>query len=366
MSLIRFFAILKKEFIHIKRDKASLTMVILMPILFIFLFGYAINTDVKNIETAVLDLDNSLKSREIIDKFKYSEFFSIKTYLKNQNEMKDNIDSGFVKAIIFIPSGFEKDFYKNEAKIQFIIDGSNPTISQTAYQNGNLLSQYYNIKLNTNYIQKFELSTKVWFNPSMKNELFNIPGLIGLTIQNITVMLTAFSLVREKEKGTFELLMVTPIKSTELILGKIIPYILIGTFDFLISLFFGTIWFDVNINGNLILLIFLGICFVICSLSIGMLISSSASTQTQAMQMTMLFILPSVLLSGFVFPRESMPFFIKIWGNFIPLTYFLNISRGIILKGISLKYLLKDVFALLSFTFFLLFIACIKFKKRTN
>ncbi|SHK14665.1 ABC-type multidrug transport system, permease component [Paramaledivibacter caminithermalis DSM 15212] len=220
--------------------------------------------------------------------------------------------------------------------------------------------------VNSSTIGSVDMRTKVWFNPNLESTKFTIPALIGLIMQNITVMLTAFTLVREKEKGTIEQLIVTPIKSVELIIGKMIPYILIGSVDFLIALFFGTYWFNVAIQGNILLLIILGLGFVICALAVGMLISSIAKNQLQAMQMSLLFVLPSVLLSGFVFPREAMPFLIKHGGNIIPLTYFINILRGIILKGISIKYLWKDIYILLIFGIILLIIASIRFKKRLD
>lgn len=376
MNMGRLFAIIKKEFIHIKRDKASLIMAVMMPIMFIFLFGYAINTDVENIKTVVLDMDKSSKSRELIEKFRVSNYFEPNIYVKSQGEVEYYLDSGKAKAGIIIPSGFEKNMDIEGAKFQLLIDGVDPTIARTALQSGVLLSKAYDMEiksLNSRselnqslYSTKVEARTRVWYNPNMESDKFTIPGLIGLILQNITVMLTAFSMVREREKGTLELIMVTPIKSAELILGKMIPYIVIGTFDFLLALFFGTFWFKVNIVGDLKLLLLLGMGFVMCSLAVGMLISTVSATQTQAMQMTMLFILPSVLLSGFVFPRDAMPIFIKLAGNLVPLTYFLNISRGIILKGVGFEYLYSDIIALGSFMTILLIMACIKFRKRLD
>lgn len=377
MSWQRLITIVKKEFIHIKRDKASLIIAVAMPLIFILVFGYAVNTDVENIEIGIMDMDKTQESREYIEKFINSNYFYFRNYIDNLDEMEKLIDKGEVKGALIIPSGFSSSLKRSEkANTQLIIDGTDPTIARTALQSGILISQMYSIEEQRENLKKLgmtaseqgsiDIRTRVWYNPNLESTKFTIPGLIGLIMQNITVMLTAFTLVREKEKGTIEQLIVTPIKSAELILGKMIPYILIGSIDFLIALFFGTYWFNVPVEGNMLLLILLGFGFVICALAVGMLISTVAENQLQAMQMTILFMLPSVLLSGFVFPREAMPLPIEMAGYLIPLTYFINILRGIILKGIGLNYLWKDVVILLGFGMILLILASLRFKKKLD
>ncbi|WIF94767.1 ABC transporter permease [Caminicella sporogenes] len=377
MSMQRLVTIIKKEFIHIKRDKASLVIAVAMPLIFILIFGYAVNTDVEHISIAVFDNDKTFESREFIDKFSASNYFDIKIYTNSINEIEKLINEGKVKGALIIPPNFARKLYRNESsEVQLIIDGSDPTIARTALQSGLLISKMYSLKMqmksliqkgiNPDAISSVDMRTRVWFNPNLESSKFTIPALIGLIMQNITVMLTAFTLVREKEKGTIEQLIVTPIKPMELIIGKMIPYILIGSVDFFIALFFGTYWFNVSVQGNIFLLIVLGLGFVVCALAIGMLISSVSKNQLQAMQMSLLFILPSVLLSGFIFPREAMPFLIRYGGSIIPLTYFINILRGIILKGVGINYLWKDVFILFIFSVSLLTIASIKFKKKLD
>lgn len=377
MNIQRVMTIVKKEFIHIKRDKASLVMAMIMPIMFIFLLGYAVNTDVEDIKMAVLDMDHTVQSREIVDKLRNADYFHPDVYVKNKKELEKLLDQGRVGAALIIPSGFFKNMNTNgNAQIQFIVDGTDPTIARTALQNGLMVIQRYGQKIKENNFKKIgignggsdtiDIRTRVWYNPNLESSKFTIPGLIGLIIQNITVMLTAFSLVREKEKGTAELLIVTPIKSGELILGKMIPYILIGSIDFLIALSFGILWFKVPIEGNIFLLMILGFGFVTCSLAIGMLISTISQNQAQAMQMTLLFLLPSVLLSGFVFPREAMPKFIQMIGSIIPLTYFVKILRGIILKGVGINYLWYEVMVLCIFTMVLLILASLRYKKKLD
>jgi ABC-2 type transport system permease protein len=368
MRLSRIITVLKKEFIHIKRDKASLIMALIMPVMFIFMFGYAVNTDVDNVDMAILDMDKSTVSRELISKFEASNYFNITRYVKNIDEIEEMIKDNVVKSALVIPGNYSKNMEDSRSEIQIIIDGVDPNIASTALKNAMMVSNDYSISVmgverNTG---KIDVKTKVWYNPDLESTKFTIPGLIGLVMQNITVMLTAFSLVREKERGTMELLMVSPIKPPELILGKMIPYIIIGGIDFIIALVLGTRWFNVEIVGSVPLLLILGMAFVICSLAIGILISVVATNQAQAMQMTMLFILPSVLLSGFVFPREAMPFVIEKAGYFIPLTYFLEIIRGIILRGSSFTNLIDEAIPMITFMTFLIILASVKFRKKLD
>ncbi|KPU27657.1 transporter [Caloranaerobacter sp. TR13] len=377
MSLNRLLSIVKKEFIHIKRDKASLGIALIMPVMFMLIFGYAVNTDVEDISMAVYDQDKTQESRALIEKFAQSNYFIPNIYVNSIKKIERLIDSGDVKSAIIIPSGFSKELKRGKSpQVQLIIDGTDPTVARTALQSGLLISKIYSIKLQQKnsklkgmteqILGGIDMRTRVWYNPNLETPKFTIPGLIGLIMQNITVMLTAFALVREKEKGTIEQLIVTPVKSWELILGKMIPYILIGSSEFLIALFFGTYWFNVPVRGNLLLLIALGFGFVICALAIGMLVSTVAKNQLQAMQMAFLFLLPSVLLSGFVFPREAMPKIIQFIGYFIPLTYFLKILRGIILKGIGMDYLWREVIILSTMGILLLLVASFRFKKKLD
>ncbi|MCY6369318.1 ABC transporter permease [Clostridium ganghwense] len=376
MNWQRFISIIKKEFIQIKRDKFSAKIIILMPIMMIFLFGYAVNTDLEDINIAVFDQSRTQESRTYINKFTNSNYFIPKYYVNSTNELNYLIDNGDAKAGLIIPPNFTEKLKKGkQAQGQLIIDGTDPTIARTALSSGQLISQNYSmqntqknlskkgIALNKTSLLSIDLRTNVWYNPNLKSTLFTIPGVIGLILQNITVMLTAFALVRERERSTIEQLIVTPIKTRELILGKMIPYILIGYVDFLFVLGIGTMWFGLPINGSLPLLLLLGFEFVIVALAIGMWISTITINQLQAMQATMLFILPSFLLSGFVFPRESMPKIIQIMGNLIPLTFFLKIARGIILKGVGMEYLWKDTLILGILGILILSFSILNFKK---
>lgn len=373
-SFKRFLTIVKKEFIQVKRDPISLRLPFAMPIIMMLLFGYAVNTEVDKIPTAVFDQSMTRESREYIDKFAASNYFEIVGCISSEKEMSDLIDGGKVKACISIPSDYSKKIKSNsEAQTQLIIDGTDPTTARTALSSGILIDQVYSLDLKSRSLKKLGISsgsmpgvtinTKVWYNPNLKSSRFTIPGLVGLILQNITLMLTAFALVREKERSTIEQLIVTPVKSPELILGKLVPYVIIGYAGFLFALGLCIFWFGVDVAGSLGLLLLLGFLFVYCSLSMGMLISTFAKNQMQAMMVMVLVLLPSILLSGFIFPREAMPWVVNIIGYAIPLTYFLDIVRGIMLKGVGIGFLWNDVIALGAFTLVILSLAVVRFKK---
>ncbi len=376
-SYKRFVSIIRKEFIQVKRDPISLKLPFIMPIVMMLLFGYAVNTEVDKIPTAVYDLSNSEESKTFLDKFTESDYFVINETVQSEDKINELIKSGEVKAGLIIPKDYsEKLKIGKEAELQLIIDGTEPTTARTALASGQLISRTFSQQLTTEKLIRLgitpeklsgiSLETNVLFNPDMEGTKFTIPGLVGLILQNITIMLTAFALVREKERSTIEQLIVTPIKPSELILGKLIPYIIIGYSGFLFSLSI-CIWiFKVNIAGSVGLLLLLGFLFVYCSLSIGMLISTFAKNQMQAMIVMVFFLLPSILLSGFIFPREAMPSVISYIGYIIPLTYFLDIIRGIALKGIGLEYLWQESLALLGFTVVILLIATKRFRKRLD
>jgi len=373
----RFMAIMKKEFLQISVDKISLRMPIFMTIGMMLLFGYAVNTDVDSISTVVFDQSKTQESREYIDQFRSTGYFVFDYNVNSLNELTTLIDKGKAKAGLIIPADYAVMLKKNKnPQPQLVIDGTDPTVARTALNSGVLISNTYSI----NERQKFmeikgfadmkspgvDLNTRVRYNPNLSSNVFSIPGLVGLILQNITIMLTAFAMVREKERGTIEQLIVTPVKSNELILGKLIPYIALGYGSFLLALTLCRFWFKVEIQGNIYLLLVLGMLFVLCSLSIGMLISIFAKNQLQAMQFTIVIILPSVLLSGFMFPVEAMPNWIKFISMMLPLSYFLRIDRSIILKGVGFEYIWQDSVALIIFLVVIFVIAVKKFKKNLD
>ena len=372
-SLRRILTVTRKEFIHIKRDKPSLIISFMMPIMMLLIFGFAVNTDVNSVDFAVYDASNTATSRDIISSFSNSYYFSQSHSASSVIGIENLIKSGEIKVGLIIPYDFERKVKRNEdAKIQLLIDGSDPTIAKIAASHGisitNHFSQMEQIKKTgmPNAPVRIELSPMVLYNPTLESAKFNIPGVVGLILQNITIILTALAMVREKELGTIEQLVMTPVSALELVIGKLIPYVLIGIYDFFIVLILSYLIFDVTVAGNLLELILLGFIFLIGALAMGMLISTIAKNQAQAIQGTVAFLLPSVLLSGFMFPRESMPLFIQFISTLFPITHFLVILRGIILKGVDISYLLKSTFFMLLLIFILITSAVMKFSKKLD
>ena len=377
MNLQRLKAIIKKEFIQIRRDPPSLVMAFILPLLMLLIFGYAVTTDVDHIKTAVFDQSKSTESRQLVDIFRNTGYFDPDIYVDNSRDMTRLIDRGQARVGIIIPPDYAREMHRGEpAQVQLLVDGSDPLVARTALSTAQVTAQAKSFEIKAKTLQQSGLSSnlqpaidlrhRVWYNPNMESMKFNIPGLIGLIMQNITMMLTAFALVRERERGTLEQLIITPVKPAELIVGKLVPYILIAFIDVMIVLGFGMFWFDVPVKGSILQLLGLAFVFLMGALGLGMFVSTVAKTQLQAMQVSFMIILPSVLLSGFMFPRESMPKVIQIIGYVMPLTYFLNILRGIILKGIGITYLWSDILFLTLFGVGILTLSVVRMKKRLD
>lgn len=376
MNKSRLLAITKKEFIHIFRDKPSLVISFLMPLVMIFLFGYAVRMDVKHVSTVVFDNDRTKESRLLVAGFRETGYFTIKKYVLSKEEITKEIAKGSAKVGVVIPRDYQTRLLSGEkSQVQVLIDGSDPTVARTTLSFSQLLAKEKSVGMQLEALEKrgktleiggIDLRPRVWYNPDMSSIKFNVPGLIGLIMQNITIMLTAFALVREKERGTMEQLIVTPIKPLELILGKLIPYVMIAFVNVTMVLLVGTLWFKVKVAGSVLLLLAATLVFLLGALGLGMFISTVSKTQLQAMQMTMLIILPSVLLSGFAFPREAMPVPVQFLGYFLPLTYFLQILRGIMLKGVGFQYLWQEVLLLGVFGVAIIVLSAVRFQKKLD
>lgn len=371
-KMARYRSIVKKEFIQIKKDPASLAVALLLPVMLLFLLGYAISSEIENIDMAVWDQNQTSESRDLIQNFENSKYFTYTSSVQSYEEVEKELNKGKVSMVLIIPKDFSEKIISSTASVQLLIDGSDPSVAKTAFSNSKLIIQNKSISIQMEHLnqmgvgeveQPLEGRTNILYNPDMDIMQFNMPALIGLIMQEVILILTAFTLVREKENGTMEQLIVTPIKSSELILGKLTPYIFIGLFSFLFVLVVSIWWFGVSINGSILLLIVLSLLFLITTLSMGIFISILAKNQLQAMYLAFAVILPSVILSGFVFPREPMPYVIQILGGFIPLTYYLEILRGIFLKGIGIQDLWTQTIALGSFTLLFCIATILKFKK---
>jgi ABC-2 type transport system permease protein len=340
--IARVWSIVAKEFIQIRRDPRTLAIVLVMPLMQLILFGYAINTAVDHIATIVFDQAQDAQSRGFINSFFNTGYFDPTGQAGSLEQVRQAIDAGRARVGIVVPPDFSHDLVAGRApKAQVLVDGSDPNTAQTALLVAGTLSQRGG--------QSIDVRPVVLYNPSMQSINFMIPGLLGLILQFQTLLLTAFAVVRERERGTLEQLVVTPVKSWELMLGKILPFVVVAFGNVLLASAIGRFWFGVEFAGNYFLLLALAGLFVLSSLGLGLLISTVSQTQAQAMQMALFVMLPSIILSGFVFPREGMPHPIRELGLLIPLTYFLQILRGIILKGVGVEVLWPEVLALAAF-----------------
>lgn len=362
-------AIIFKEIIHILNDKLTLSLALLIPAIQLIIYGFAIDMDVKHIKTAVLDFDKTNYSRVIVEKLQNSQYFNVKYFPENEDELSSNIVDGKVKVGFIIPKNFQSDvLLTNPVQIQILVDGSDSSVAQQASNTGSLIIQNFSLmtleeKIGTS-INFIEPRTRVLFNPDLKSANFMIPGLLGVIMQIITTFLTALAIVREKEKGTLEQLMVTPVGHGALLIGKLVPYAVIGILQFTIVIVVMTFLFKVPIHGSFLLLFILSMLFLFTSLSVGLFISTHAENFSQTQQLLQLIIIPSILLSGFIFPRENMPFIMYIIGYFIPLTYFLEILRGIILRGAGFMSLLHNIIPLTLYGVLVLAYAIRRFKKQ--
>jgi ABC-2 type transport system permease protein len=370
----RTLSIIRKEFLHILRDRRTLAIMLVLPVVEMLLFGYAVTTDIKHLPLAVFDQDRSSQSRELVEAYRVSTVFDVDYYVESQDDLAALIDSGRASAGLVIGPGYGDDLTKRaSAQVAFIIDGSDPSVASTTLSAAITVGQAKSAQvvrallgrsgLEFSATPGLDVRTRVWYNPDMLSANFMVPALIGFILQILTTMLTSLSIVREKELGTIEQLIVTPIKPVELILGKIIPYALISMFDAVEILVVGSWWFKVPINGSVTLLLSLCFLFLLSSLGIGILISSVARTQQEAMFLSFFSMFPAIFLSGFLFPLSSMPQILQAISYAVPLRYFLVIDRGIVLKGNGLEILWPEVVALAIFGAAILGLASTRFRK---
>lgn len=364
-----------KELIQVLRDKRLRITLIFPPIFQLIVFGYAANLDVKHINTAVRDLDQSVESRELITRFGSSKYFDIISYPQTPKEIEALIKKGDVILSIEIPSDFSKKLKKgNTATVQIILDGteSNTAMIALGYVS-RILSEYSTTimikRLNRQGMVGFEeagveLEQRIWFNPNAESRLFYVPGVIASIALLIPIILTAQAIVREREIGTLEQIMVTPIRSWELMLGKTLPFAMIGLADAIMIALIGVFWFEVPLRGNPLILLLGNVLFLMSSVGIGLFISTISSTQQQAQISTFFFMMPAFILSGFAFPLENMPEWLQTITYANPLRYFLIIIRGVFLKGNGLDILWSEMLALAILGGFMIILSSLRFQKR--
>jgi ABC-2 type transport system permease protein len=363
-----------KEVIQTFRDPKMKGVIFLMPIVQVLVFGYAVTTDVKHIATAVYDLDNSVASRELTARFVKSGYFDIVEYVNDDHRAQKLVDRGRVRTVLRVNKGFGEELRAGRtAQLQVIVDG---TDSNTAgivldysakiagqFSQKVLLTRFTRLKGSPQEPARVDVQTRAWFNENLESRNFYAPGVIAIIVMLITLMLTSMAVVREKEIGTMEQIMVTPITPAEFILGKTVPFALIGFADVILITVIGVFWFGVPIRGSLLLLFLATALYLMTTLGIGLLISTVSQTQQQAMMSTFFFYFPAVLLSGFMFPIANMPEVVQ-WITYLnPLRYFLVIIRGIFLKGIGPAILWPQMLALAVMGFATLWLASRRFQK---
>ncbi|WP_339674570.1 ABC transporter permease, partial [uncultured Gimesia sp.] len=355
-----FWAILVKEFSHVRREPSTLLFVFAVPVLQTLIFGFAIDTQIEKIPTVIFNLDGRASSRELQDAFANTRTFQIIEPVYNHEDFRNAFESGRAKVGVTIPPDYSDRLLKGEqVAVQVLIDGSDSQVATTALNASNLLGFNLSTSMTKSFAENLnvvpardaegqpalpvEIRPRLLYNPDLDSSHFFVPGLVGIILQLVTLFLTSFAIVRERELGTLEQLFVTPVSKSGLLLGKLAPYALIGFVETLIVLTLMVFFFGVPIHGSLWELLLLALLFLICGLGLGMLVSTVARTQLQAIQFAFLIMLPSVLLSGFMFPRSQMPLPIYLVTFIIPVTYFLEILRGIVLRGADLVDLLPYV-----------------------
>ncbi len=374
MSFERIKRMLVKEFIHIFRDPKMKGIIFLMPIVQVMVFGYAVTTDVKNVATAVFDLDNSIASRELVTRFVKSGYFDVVAHIQDEDQVRDVLDRGTVRAVLRLNKGFERELRAGRtAQLQVLLDGTDSNtagiVLDYSARIAGELSQAILVKRVSRLKGEFnppagvDMQTRAWFNENLESRNFYVPGVIAILLMLITLMLTSMAVVREKEVGTMEQIMVTPITPAEFILGKSLPFALIGLADVIVITLIAVFWFGVPIRGDLVLLFLSKALYLMTTLGVGLLISTVSQTQQQAMMSTFFFYFPAVLLSGFMFSIANMPEPIQ-WLTYLnPLRYFLVIIRGIFLKGVGPSVLWPQMLALATMGSLTLWAASRRFRK---
>jgi ABC-2 type transport system permease protein len=373
----RLSSLIRKEFIQILRDPRTLVLVMVIPVMQLFLLGYAATNDLRNIPLVIYDQDRGPAARALIDAYRAADYFRIAYVVNSETELRSLINDGKARAGMLIPPDYSRLVKGGEsASIEFILDGSDPTTASTALSAALLIGQQHSTRLIAERLSArgqagiirppVEVRTQVWYNPDLISAYFMIPGVIAMILYALTSILTATSIVRERERGTIEQLIVTPIRPVELVVGKMVPYVILAFFNTLEVLAIGHWWFHVPIRGSLSLILVLSGLFLLTSLGIGLLASTFANTQQEALLVVWMTLLPGIFLSGFFFPLEAMPKVLQWISYLMPLRYYLSIIRSLTLKSVGVGALSQDIIALVIFGFGLIALASLRFRKRLD
>jgi drug efflux transport system permease protein len=363
-----------KEFIEVFRDPRMKAFIFVVPIMQLLIFSYAASTDVRHIATAVYDLDQSVTSRDLISRFTKSGYFDVVEYIANDARERELLDGGRVEAVLHVDRGFEGDLLAGRAApVQMIVDGTDSNTAGIVLGYSSAIIQQYSQEVLVRRIHRLRdhvrlpgqinLQTRTWFNENLESRTYFVPGVIALMITLLTLLLTSMAIVREKEIGTMEQIMVTPIRPVEFILGKSVPFALISFVDLILVTLVGVVWFQIPIRGSFVLLFFAMCVYLMTTLGVGLLISTVSGTQQQAMMSTFFFFMPAVLLSGFMFPIANMPVPVQ-WLTYLnPMRYAMVILRGIFLKGVGLSILWPQISVLAVMGVMTLGVASRRFRK---
>lgn len=347
----RFRGFVKKEFYHIFRDKRSLFILFGMPIAQILLFGFAITNEINNVNIAILDYAKDVESEKIIQKIKASPYFNIENQIDREADLESEFKKGKIKAVVLFEADFSKKLEtQRTAKIQVITDATEPNIASTIANYTNAIIQNYQLQKNQTQENpiKVQIQSRMMYNPELKSVFNFVPGVMTVILMLVSAMMTSISITREKELGTMEVLLVSPLKPFQVIIGKVFPYVFLSIINAVVILSLGYFVFNMPMQGSLLLLAFESILFIITALSLGILISTISNSQQTAMMISLMgLMLPVIILSGFIFPISSMPLPMQVISNIIPAKWFIIIVKSIMLKGVGLSYVLKETLILM-------------------
>jgi ABC-2 type transport system permease protein len=371
----RLLGMIRKEFIQMWRDRFTLAMMLFMPMMILGIIGWAVNTDVKHMPTAVFDQSRTPESRELLHAFTNSQYFNLDYHVDSYEQITRLIDSSRATVGIIFPPDYARLLKQQRVtQVQVIVDASDPLVATSAINAANAIGQVGSMRIVSETLQRsagratstapLDVRVRAWYNPDLVSAIFIIPGLLGFILMQTTITITAMVVVRERERGTLEALIVSPLRRWELMIGKIVPNVLVAYAQMTFALVFGVWVFDIPIRGSLFLLYFLSLFFIMGTLGLGILLSTIARTQAQAMQMSYFIFIPSVYLSGVLFPVEAMPPLAKTVAYIIPLTYYVEIIRGIILKGIGISYLWTHLLVLTTIGAILITTSILRFHKK--
>jgi len=363
---MKLLPMLWKELVQLRRDRFTLAMMLGIPAMQLVLFGYAIRTEVRHLHTVVLDESRTPESRALVDVLRNTGNFDVTEWVSSRAELADRIEGGEASAGLVIPRDYMRDIkHGRTASAQMIVDAADPMASSAAMSGAARAGAARAAMLSGSRggPSPLEVRVRPWYNPGLRDAVYIVPGIIGVLLSLTMVLITSIAIVRERERGTLEQLIVTPIDKTSLILGKIVPFLIIGFVQMTVILVLGWLLFDIPVRGSLLLLYAMAFAFIVANLGLGLLMSTLVRSQLQAMQMGFLFLLPNILLSGFMFPRSAMPAPAQWLGSALPLTYFLEVLRGVLLKGIGIGHLWQEGLILALFAVGLVALSVNRFSK---